>query len=301
MGVVSHANTERGGTSTARESCSLTDCLPGDRLARELHRLASRALFGARDKHTSPNFAAWREELLRSALTPERAANVPGRTFTDGQIGGHWVCKPMRRPYDALVVRARLAHTLDALRKRIPPDAAVLDVGAASGLVLLGLVGRRRCGVDRQHACVKRMRESGLEARVADAQELPFKTAEFDWVFLFECLEHIHSPLLAVQEAARVSGSGVAVSVPVFRRSRVHPARGGEFDGDRHVYELSPADWVRLFAHAGLRVSERHRIDLAEIACRSWLPRVTSLAVGQRWPRWDLFFLVKGHGAGTVA
>jgi ubiquinone/menaquinone biosynthesis C-methylase UbiE len=98
-------------------------------------------------------------------------------------------------------------NVLDAVE--ISPQDAVLDVGCGTGsfLALLRERGHRGtlCGVDTSPAAVTATAGvPGVQAKLGDAAELPFETAEFDVVAARHMLYHVAEPMAAIREARRV-------------------------------------------------------------------------------------------------
>lgn len=103
--------------------------------------------------------------------------------------------------------------------RRIAAEAAAagagtraLDVGAGSGFLTEELLrrGARVTAVDASPAMVDELRRRfpGLDARVADAERLPFADAGFDAVLANMCLHHVERPAVALGEMARVLRPG---------------------------------------------------------------------------------------------
>lgn len=99
----------------------------------------------------------------------------------------------------------------------VAPGARALDVGAGSGFLVEGLLaaGAQVSAVDAAQGMVDglRARFAGLDARVADAEALPFADASFDVVLANMCLHHVERPAVALREFARVLWPGGRVVV----------------------------------------------------------------------------------------
>ncbi|MEA3199782.1 MAG: hypothetical protein QOE90_1210 [Thermoplasmata archaeon] len=88
----------------------------------------------------------------------------------------------------------------------------VLDVGAGSGFVTEEALARgaRVSAVDASPLMVDELRRRfpRVEARVADAEALPYPADSFDAVLANMCLHHVERPAVAIAEMARVLRPG---------------------------------------------------------------------------------------------
>lgn len=144
-----------------------------------------------------------------------------------------------------------------------------LDVGSGTGFVARALVaaGARTSAVDASPKMVEYLRAGGIDARVGDAQALPFADRAFERVFANMCLHHVERPALAIQEAARVLVPGGKLAIT---------------DLDAHSFEFlrtehhdrwmgfARADVERWFREAGLvdvKVEDARSSCCASSAC----------------------------------
>lgn len=97
----------------------------------------------------------------------------------------------------------------------LPAAAIVGDVGAGTGFVLQGLIGRasRLVGFDQSAdmLAVARQKLNGynqVELRLAEGQNLPAETGSFDAVFANMYLHHAPDPAAAIAEMSRILKPG---------------------------------------------------------------------------------------------
>lgn len=105
---------------------------------------------------------------------------------------------------------------------------------------------------------VQRIRNRGLDAVHARAEDLGRLAVQPDVALLFETLEHLPNPVgFLHQLAAQTPCRHLIVTVPYVVRSRMglHHIRQrmeAPVNSERtHLFELSPEDWGLLWAHAG--------------------------------------------------
>jgi ubiquinone/menaquinone biosynthesis C-methylase UbiE len=97
----------------------------------------------------------------------------------------------------------------EAVREVAP--ARVLEVGVGAGATAARIAEELRAavvGIDTSERMVDLTRERGLEARVADVQELPFGDGEFDCVVAGWVFYHVIDRDRAIAECARVLRPG---------------------------------------------------------------------------------------------
>jgi SAM-dependent methyltransferase len=99
----------------------------------------------------------------------------------------------------------------------------VLDVGCGGGSVAKAVKRERPdlevvgCDVSRSALAVAEASPEGVDFRVAEAEKLPFADGQFDFVWIFDVLEHVEKPELVLREVARVlrPGGGFHIVLPL--------------------------------------------------------------------------------------
>ncbi|TAK18720.1 MAG: methyltransferase domain-containing protein [Acidobacteria bacterium] len=178
---------------------------------------------------------------------------------------------PVRRSF----VAARLQFIDDVLGPAEIARSTFVDVGDSDGIFLRAL-GKRGIGLNYTDGSTRYLMERGVTAVRGDAVRLPIADDGCDYTFCFETLEHLPSPMLALNELARVSRKGVFVSVPGVSQTTVH--RAGYLDRPQpllHVFELSDAHWRAVFTHTPLTVARAETADVVD-AGRSLHERIAS-------------------------
>jgi SAM-dependent methyltransferase len=142
----------------------------------------------------------------------------------------------------------------------------VLDVGSGDGAAASAVAPycRKLTCVDVSARMIEVARERlakfpHVEARVADAHDLPFADAHFDAVLLFHTLTYAERPARVLAESARVLRPGGRLVVQCLDAHRQQELTAPY--GERH-HGFSPRAMRRMLAGAGLEVT------FSDVACR---------------------------------
>ena len=158
--------------------------------------------------------------------------------------------------------RRALCMALEEATRNGSPTGRVLDAGTGVGGFLdsLGAVGTQLHHLDASSAHLQacRMRGHGRGVQ-ADSERLPFESAAFDLVCLFDVLEHLDDDCAALMEVRRVlrPGGRVLIHVPA------HPilfAQNDEVSGHRRRY--TRRGLRRVIEESGLEVQRLSGSDL---------------------------------------
>jgi SAM-dependent methyltransferase len=117
-----------------------------------------------------------------------------------------WGSSPLRpRPWFANGLKLRyLLEDLESVRGK------VLDIGCGAGSVAKAVKRERPdlqvigSDVSRSALAAAEAEPEGVEFRVGRAEKLPFADGEFDFVWIFDVLEHVDNPERVLREVARV-------------------------------------------------------------------------------------------------
>jgi SAM-dependent methyltransferase len=130
-----------------------------------------------------------------------------------------WGSAPLRpRPW--FMNGLKLRYLLSDLA---PARGRVLDVGCGAGSVAKAVKHERPdldvvgCDVSRSALAVAEASPEGVQFRLAEAEKLPFADGEFDFVWIFDVLEHVEKPEQVLREVARVlrPGGGFHIVLPL--------------------------------------------------------------------------------------
>jgi len=146
-----------------------------------------------------------------------------------------------------------------------PEDTlTIVDIGDSAGTHLQYIKGLHqdrnlRClSIDINSEAVRRIKEKGLEAICARAEDLASLSIEADMFLSFEMLEHLMNPCGFLQGLSeRTNCKAFVVTVPYLAHSRVglhhirHDQKRNVNPENTHIFELSREDWRLIFRHSG--------------------------------------------------
>jgi SAM-dependent methyltransferase len=182
----------------------------------------------------------------------------------------------------------------EAAEFRHHPGERVLEIGCGTGADLLQFAkhGAVATGIDITSEHLKLARERvGSRAQVlyADATNIPFKAASFDYVYSHGVLHHIDRPRLVVEEIFRLLRPGGRFNVHVYAYwSFAHLNYRLRFGNEWKLNIENSRDPVHLDLYTGLQLRKLFapaRVTVDKYEFRRWQ------ALG-RWIGW--FLVVKG-------
>lgn len=164
-------------------------------------------------------------------------------------------------------------------------NMVIVDIGDSSGTHLQYLSGlydkNIKClSVNLDPKAVEKIRNKGLEAVLARAENLPDYDINPDIFLCFETLEHLMDPCHFLHElSSKTSAKYMIITVPYVRKSRIglyHILQGRKDTvnaENTHIFELDPDDWKLLMRHSGWEIV-REKIYL-------------------QYPIWSILYLTK--------
>lgn len=158
---------------------------------------------------------------------------------------------------------ALVSEALQLINKPLKDTTTIVDIGDSAGTHLQYIKGLHqdrniRClSIDIGEEAVKRIKEKGLEAICARAEDLPSLSIEADIFLSFEMLEHLMNPSGFLHSLSQTNCKAFVVTVPYLACSRVglhhirHNQKRNVSPEEAHIFELSPEDWRLIFRHSG--------------------------------------------------
>lgn len=204
--------------------------------------------------YTHSNYAAnrpaWLSEVLIGAkrgYLARRYGYYPNISFTDRLLGLLSSMYPGRS--SELDLSVMWLHA--SKRGRL------LDIGSGSGWLVehMNAVGWQAEGLDFDSQAVEKARGRGLTVHLGDLASQRFSNGSFDAVTMCHSIEHVHAPLLWLEESSRIlRPRGCLVVVTPNNASLGHRVFGGNWlalDPPRHLHLFNMATLRRLLEEAG--------------------------------------------------
>lgn len=159
---------------------------------------------------------------------------------------------------------ALVNEALQFIGGQLKDTMTVVDIGDSAGTHLQYIKGLHqdrslRClSINVDSEAVRRIKEKGIEAICARAEDLTSLSIEADMFLSFEMLEHLMNPCGFLQGLSeKTNCKAFVVTAPYLAHSRVglHHIRQDQKRSvnpeNTHIFELSPEDWRLIFKHSG--------------------------------------------------
>jgi SAM-dependent methyltransferase len=143
-----------------------------------------------------------------------------------------------------------------------PESVLVVCCGSGMESEMVARAGHRVVALDLSTDAVQRARERARRYGVSfdlvtgDAENLPFRSAAFDFVFVHDGLHHLPDAYRGVREMLRVARCAVILAEPAdaaLTRFSVKLGISGEYeDAGNYVYRLDRKKLIEVFRECGL-------------------------------------------------
>ncbi|MFH1094168.1 MAG: class I SAM-dependent methyltransferase [Candidatus Omnitrophota bacterium] len=142
-------------------------------------------------------------------------------------------------------------------------NTTILNVGDVGGL-LFEAIGKKGTSLNINPDCVAFMKNKGIEAIVGDVENLKLSDSSFDFIFSFQCLEHVPNPLRALNELGRVARKAVFISIPYVNKTIIYnmdywtkmQKESWQIKDpkavDGHIFEFSTEDYKNILSYTNL-------------------------------------------------
>lgn len=181
--------------------------------------------------------------------------------FGDNRGGGYG-------SYDAEkeTMRGTFEKCLDVI-SQYRANGSLFDIGAATGyfLALARKRGFRVSGIDISSAAAREAAKKGIDVAVGTLELVPYRTASFDVVTMFDVLEHVPTPMSLMENVSRLLPAGGVVFGSTPDSGSFYARLMG-----RRWHMLFPPEHLVLLNDKSLRqLFEKHGLDVL------WTGRIT--------------------------
>jgi len=177
-----------------------------------------------------------------------RAENKAHYKTRDLSIAGFDDSYDANNPHDVILLNLQMSfynQRYDFVEKHITERAKILEIGDVNGFNIEHFGNDQSLSanfVDFSDNIKNRFKVMNVNNGVATDET-------FEYGMMFETLEHLHNPILVLNQMLDICKNGVIVSVPYVRKTVVKL----NLDGG-HVFEFSPVDYKKIFEHYGISV-----------------------------------------------
>ncbi len=144
--------------------------------------------------------------------------------------------------------------------RRLPGGRRALDVGCGDGWMLSAMraLGWQVVGSEISVSKARSATEANQVAVFVGELDALHSSAQFDFIILFQVLEHVSEPFTVLRRCADLlsSGGAIVVAVPNFSswQARLFGKSWLHLDVPRHQYHFSPKNLRYAMEKAGLKV-----------------------------------------------
>jgi len=176
-------------------------------------------------------------------------------------------------PYTDVKTRNQHAFQISLVNEIIGEleKPTIVDIGDSAGTHLQYIMGlhsknkKIQClSVNLDAQAVEKIKQKGLEAVNARAEDLHKYNIDADIFLCFQTLEHLMNPCHFLHElSTKTNAKYMVITVPYLKNSRVglhHIRRERDLKSvyaeNTHIFELSPEDWKLLVKHSGWNIAQ---------------------------------------------
>jgi len=176
---------------------------------------------------------------------------------------------PQARRSAGLKVRVSAARLFrELVTAELPPPASVLDIGAGTGGMAIGLrdSGYQVMGIEPDPEMAAEAAAQGIEVHTTTFEDWPLTGTKYDGVLMSNVLEHLAEPLQVLKKVKRLLAPGgrLFIEVPNIQRCKTSYRRALQLV---HKWYFSPASLAYLLGAAGLSplVERVFRVDCMQV------------------------------------
>ena len=177
-----------------------------------------------------------------------RAENKAHYKTRDLSITGFDDNYDANNPHDVILLDVQMSfynQRYDFVIKHITNRAKILEIGDVNGFNI------EQFGNDQSLSTnfVDFSENIKNNFKVLDVNSGVIIDETFEYGMMFETLEHLHNPILVLNQMLNICMNGIFLSIPYVRKTNVKL----NLDGG-HVFEFSPDDFEKIINHYGINV-----------------------------------------------
>lgn len=164
------------------------------------------------------------------------------------------------------------------LKKHIQAPSKLIEIGDVNGFFIDNFGNRESLSINIKDFS-KRVKNRFLIQNINNGIEL---NERFDYGIMFETLEHLHNPLLILNQILEICDNGVFISIPNTDKTNTKL----DLDGG-HVFEFSYKDFNRILQHYNIGVVDYSQ---AFVIKSDLVTKLLQLYLNLKWSEYDTFF-----------
>lgn len=144
-------------------------------------------------------------------------------------------------------------NLIDFVKQHSFKCKTVVEVGASSDMFLRHVDADVKVGVNVLDECIEQLNRQGIIGVKSHDEHIPVGDKTSDLTICFETLEHVHNPILFLNELYRITKRRLLVSIPLVKETTVKEKIDCK---ENHVFEFSRNDFRKLLSYTDLEISE---------------------------------------------
>lgn len=152
-------------------------------------------------------------------------------------------------------------NLIDFVKANSPDQCQVaVEVGATSDMFLKHVKATTKKGINVLDVCIEQLNSQGIHGIKSKDEVIPIEDNEADLTICFETLEHVHNPIMFLNELSRITKGRLLLSIPWVQntniRSKWHGAQSPEGipESEFHIFEFNGKDFNSILGYTNLKI-----------------------------------------------
>jgi hypothetical protein len=211
-------------------------------------------------------------------------------------------------PHDSVILNTNADNSLDAtlfnlemsfynqrydfIRKHIKKPAKIVEIGDVNGFNIENFGNDQSLSIN----FVDYSENIKNKFKIMDVNKGINLDEKFEYGMMFETLEHLHNPILVLNQMLDICESGVILSIPHVRKTYARLNLGGG-----HVFEFSPDDFKRILDYYGITIVDYNVCNVLKLDLLTRPFKLHSILKGTPdelfgvFENFQLYYLIKKH------